>query len=86
MNNVYTRILLEYGEKSEIKFESEIDKYTSVTLKIPYELYCEKSEKFIKFFRFFCKFVEIKNKMCYNTLRYLFRRKYKCIILKNGRR
>lgn len=38
IKNVYTRILLEYGEKSEITFQSEKDKYTEVTLKIPYEL------------------------------------------------
>lgn len=38
IKNVYTRILLEYGEQSKIEFESVKDEYTKVTLKIPYEI------------------------------------------------
>ncbi len=38
IKNVFTRIFLEYGEKSEIKFESTVNEYTKVTLKIPYEI------------------------------------------------
>lgn len=37
IKNVYMRLKLEYGDKSEIKIDSVKNEYTHVTIKIPYE-------------------------------------------------